>query len=150
MHRLSSLFPRPKGFILFRLVARKGRTSKSWASTRTARGIKAALRANGALTARRSGGEVEGLQVELVAEPDNPYDSNALSVRWNGCVLGYLSREDAARYTTSQENYFQWVRRGRRCSSLGLRQGGTGFAPASPSHCLNRDSWLGSTRSPAA
>jgi hypothetical protein len=64
-------------------------------------GIKAALRANGALTARRSEGEVEGLQVELVAEPDNPYDSNAISVRWNGRVLGYLSREDAARYTQS-------------------------------------------------
>jgi hypothetical protein len=63
--------------------------------------IKAALRANEALTARRSEGEVEGLQVELVAEPDNPYDSNAISVRWNWRVLGYLSREDAARYTQS-------------------------------------------------
>lgn len=41
-------------------------------------GIRAALRASGALTAQRSEGEVESLQVELVAEPDNPYDSNAL------------------------------------------------------------------------
>lgn len=61
--------------------------------------IKAALRAHGALTARRSEGEVEGVQVELVAEPDNPYDSNAISVRWRGLVLGYLSRDDAVRYT---------------------------------------------------
>lgn len=61
-------------------------------------GIRAALRASGALTAQRSEGEVESLQVELVAEPDNPYDSNAISVRWNGRVLGYLSREDAVRY----------------------------------------------------
>lgn len=36
--------------------------------------------------------------MELVAEPDNPYDSNAISVRWRGRVLGYLSREDAPRY----------------------------------------------------
>jgi hypothetical protein len=61
--------------------------------------IKATLRANGALTARRTDGEVEGLQVELVAEPDNPYDANAISVRWSGHVLGYFSREDAVRYT---------------------------------------------------
>ncbi|WP_258868372.1 HIRAN domain-containing protein [Arthrobacter sp. RT-1] len=61
-------------------------------------GIRATLRANGALTAGRSEGEVEGLQVELVAEPDNPYDSNAISVRWSGHVLGYFSREDALRY----------------------------------------------------
>lgn len=60
--------------------------------------IKAALRANGALSARRTEGDVEGVQVELVAEPDNPYDSNAISVRWRGRVLGYLSREDALRY----------------------------------------------------
>lgn len=61
-------------------------------------GIRAALRASGALTAQRCEGEVERLQVELVVEPDNPYDSNAISVRWNGRVLGYLSREDAVRY----------------------------------------------------
>ncbi|NUT71931.1 hypothetical protein HNO81_12260 [Pseudarthrobacter sp. C4D7] len=60
--------------------------------------IKAALRASGALSARRTEGEAEGVQVELVAEPDNPYDSNAISVRWRGRVLGYLSREDALRY----------------------------------------------------
>ncbi|MCO4275936.1 HIRAN domain-containing protein [Pseudarthrobacter sp. HLT3-5] len=62
-------------------------------------GIKAAVRASVPPTARRGDAEVEGLQVELVAEPDNPYDSNAISVRWNGHVLGYLSREDAIRYT---------------------------------------------------
>ncbi len=60
--------------------------------------IKAALRGSGAPVAVRSDSEVEGVQVELVAEPDNPYDVNAISVRWRNQVLGYLSREDAIRY----------------------------------------------------
>ncbi|UVJ41171.1 HIRAN domain-containing protein [Arthrobacter sp. CJ23] len=60
--------------------------------------IKAALRAGKRPGAVRSDSEVEGLQVELVAEPDNPYDPNAISVRWRNHVLGYLSREDALRY----------------------------------------------------
>jgi hypothetical protein len=62
------------------------------------RAIKAALRASKAPIAARSDSEVEGVQVELVAEPDNPYDVNAISVRWRNQVLGYLSREDAVRY----------------------------------------------------
>ncbi|WP_427136022.1 HIRAN domain-containing protein [Pseudarthrobacter sp. S9] len=60
--------------------------------------IRAALRASKAPIALRSDSETEGLQVELVAEPDNPYDMNAISVRWRNQVLGYLSREDAIRY----------------------------------------------------
>lgn len=60
--------------------------------------IKAALRASKAPIAVRSDSEAEGVQVELVAEPDNPYDMNAISVRWRNQVLGYLSREDAIRY----------------------------------------------------
>jgi hypothetical protein len=43
--------------------------------------------------------EAEGLRVVLVPEPDNPYDSNAISVRWAGRTIGYLSRDDAARYS---------------------------------------------------
>lgn len=34
----------------------------------------------------------------LTAETDNPYDTNAISVWINGLRVGYLSREDAARY----------------------------------------------------
>ncbi len=34
----------------------------------------------------------------LVAEPDNPYDCNAISVWIDGLKAGYLSREDARRY----------------------------------------------------
>jgi hypothetical protein len=60
-----------------------------------AKAIKTALLANGAISIRGSDGEVEGVEVELVAEPDNPHDANAISVRWRGRVLGYLSREDA-------------------------------------------------------
>ncbi|WP_344368044.1 HIRAN domain-containing protein [Arthrobacter humicola] len=60
--------------------------------------IKSALRASKAPIAERRDSEAEGVQVELVAEPDNPYDVNAVSVRWRKQVLGYLSREDAIRY----------------------------------------------------
>lgn len=60
--------------------------------------IKAALRANKAPIASGRDAEVEGIPVDLVPEPDNPYDSNAISVRWRNRVLGYLSREDALRY----------------------------------------------------
>lgn len=38
------------------------------------------------------------LPAVLVPEPDNPYDPNAISVRVRGHVVGYLSKEDAARY----------------------------------------------------
>jgi hypothetical protein len=34
----------------------------------------------------------------LVAEPDNPYDANAVAVWIQGLKVGYLSREDARRY----------------------------------------------------
>ena len=36
--------------------------------------------------------------VEVVPEPDNPYDRRAVSVRAKGRVIGYLSRELAADY----------------------------------------------------
>lgn len=35
---------------------------------------------------------------ELVPEPDNPHDANAVSVRWKGQVVGYLPSEQARRY----------------------------------------------------
>ncbi|WP_347110952.1 HIRAN domain-containing protein [Paenarthrobacter sp. S56] len=62
------------------------------------RGIRAALQAGGAQVGVGRDAEIENLSVELVAEPDNPYDSNAISVRWNNNVLGYLSRDDAVRF----------------------------------------------------
>lgn len=41
-----------------------------------------------------------GLQVgdrlELLREPDNPYDANAVRVRWRGRMLGYVPRRDNA------------------------------------------------------
>lgn len=47
----------------------------------------------------RADKEVElTLPAELVPEPDNPHDPNAISVRVRGHVVGYLSKEDAARY----------------------------------------------------
>ncbi|MDD7833838.1 HIRAN domain-containing protein [Paenarthrobacter sp. AB444] len=61
-------------------------------------GIRAALRASGAQVGVGRDAEIENLSVELVAEPDNPYDSSAISVRWNNNVLGYLRRDDAVRF----------------------------------------------------
>ena len=40
----------------------------------------------------------ETLEALLIPEPDNPFDSNAISVRVRGQVVGYLSREAAAAY----------------------------------------------------
>ena len=35
-----------------------------------------------------------GDRLELVREPDNPYDPNAVRVEWRGRKLGYLRRSD--------------------------------------------------------
>jgi hypothetical protein len=35
-----------------------------------------------------------GDQLELVREPDNPYDANAVRIEWRGRKLGYLPRRD--------------------------------------------------------
>ena len=47
------------------------------------------------------GGEVlrdlkPGDRLELVREPDNPYDANAVRVEWRGVKLGYVPRRDNA------------------------------------------------------
>lgn len=44
----------------------------------------------------RDGHEVE-VEADLVREPDNPYDSNAVGVRIEGATVGYLPRDQAAR-----------------------------------------------------
>ncbi|MFC3850111.1 HIRAN domain-containing protein [Corynebacterium hansenii] len=41
------------------------------------------------------GGEV---WVELIPEPDNPYDSHAISVRYRGNVIAYVPRDRTGRY----------------------------------------------------
>jgi hypothetical protein len=35
-----------------------------------------------------------GDRLELVREPDNPYDPNAVRIEWQGRTLGYLPRRD--------------------------------------------------------
>ena len=40
----------------------------------------------------------EEVYAVLAAEPDNPYDANAVAVWIEGLKVGYLSREDARRY----------------------------------------------------
>ena len=37
-----------------------------------------------------------GDRLELVREPDNPYDANAVRVEWRGVKLGYVPRRDNA------------------------------------------------------
>lgn len=37
-----------------------------------------------------------GDRLELVREPDNPYDANAIGVEWRGRKLGYLPRRENA------------------------------------------------------
>ena len=37
-----------------------------------------------------------GDRLELVREPDNPHDPNAIRVEWRGRTLGYLPRSDNA------------------------------------------------------
>ncbi|MBI2296882.1 MAG: HIRAN domain-containing protein [Betaproteobacteria bacterium] len=37
-----------------------------------------------------------GDRLELVREPDNPYDANAVRVVWRGHMLGYLPQRDNA------------------------------------------------------
>ena len=38
----------------------------------------------------------DGDRLQLVREPDNPYDANAVRVQWRGRTLGYLPRRDNA------------------------------------------------------
>ena len=37
-----------------------------------------------------------GDRLQLVREPDNPYDANAVRVEWRGVKLGYVPRRDNA------------------------------------------------------
>jgi hypothetical protein len=37
-----------------------------------------------------------GARLELVREPENPYDANAVRVEWRGVMLGYVPRRDNA------------------------------------------------------
>lgn len=61
---------------------------------------------------RRIAGEpVAGSRVRKVAvlapEPDNPYDSNAIQIQIDAEVVGYLSRDDAARYLPGVRHLMQ-------------------------------------------
>jgi HIRAN domain. len=47
---------------------------------------------------RRQKGVDEDVTIELVREPDNKYDPNAVKVMCDGYHLGYLSRENAVAY----------------------------------------------------
>lgn len=48
--------------------------------------------------------------VELIPEPDNPHDPNAISVRYNGSVIAYIPKERTSRY---RDNVCRIVASGR-------------------------------------
>lgn len=63
-------------------------------------------------TEYRSGviGSIENLRfkdVSLVPEPNNPYDANAISVRYEGKKIGYISRYWAKRYSPKITQIFR-------------------------------------------
>ena len=41
-----------------------------------------------------------GVRFDLEAEPDNPYDKDAVRLVYNGCKIGYVPREDALAFAT--------------------------------------------------
>lgn len=45
-----------------------------------------------------------GVPVNLVRNPGNPYDSNAVEVRLNGVMLGHLAKEVAAAIAPQMDN----------------------------------------------
>ena len=46
----------------------------------------------------------KGVPIELVRNPENPYDKNAIEVRLNGVMLGHLAKEVAARLAPELDN----------------------------------------------
>lgn len=50
----------------------------------------------------------KGAPVQLVRNPDNPYDKNAIEVRLNGTMLGHLAKEVAARLAPEMDNGAEW------------------------------------------
>lgn len=72
---------------------------------------------------KRAGGVELRTRFALVAEPDNPHDPAAIAVRLEdgGAHVGYLPREEAARYGRLMEAV---AARGRRPVSGGVILGG--------------------------
>jgi hypothetical protein len=58
----------------------------------------------------------------LEAEPDNPYDANAVAVWIQGLKVGYLSREDARRYRHGLQALVQ--KHGKPIALAGVIAGG--------------------------
>jgi hypothetical protein len=65
----------------------------------------------------------------LAAEPDNPYDANAIAVWVRGLKVGYLSREDAQRY---QPGLLALQRKHRQPIALAGVIAGGGMRPDGP------------------
>ena len=41
-----------------------------------------------------------GAYLDIVAEPDNPYDKNAIKLLYNGQKIGYIAKEDCLPFLT--------------------------------------------------
>jgi hypothetical protein len=50
----------------------------------------------------------KGAPIQLVRNPDNVYDSNAIEVRLGGTMLGHLAKEVAARLAPEMDNGAEW------------------------------------------
>ncbi len=71
---------------------------------------------------KRPGGVEDRRRFALVAEPENPHDPHAIAVRLeSGETVGYLPREEAARYGRLMDAVAQ---RGRRPVTDGVILGG--------------------------
>ena len=76
-------------------------------------------RVAGGRTTERVRVETEAM---LVREPDNPHDSNAISVQIDGATVGYLCRDDARKYLPGLRDLE--TRHGARISLRGVVVGG--------------------------
>ena len=81
---------------------------------------------------RRNAGEIgewgasTSVVVELVREPHNRYDKNAVAVHLGGAVVGYLPREEAALVGPMLKS----LERGRACRARATIRGGSDGAPS--------------------
>lgn len=80
------------------------------------------------------------VELELIPEPDNPYDERAISVRHQGRIIGYIPREET-------NKYWQSVARIARRKDVPVAQAEVGTSATSGPWCTST-SGLGSRACP--
>ncbi|MDK7215227.1 HIRAN domain-containing protein [Corynebacterium pyruviciproducens] len=57
--------------------------------------------------------------LELIPEPDNPYDHYAISVRYKGSIIGYIPKERTHKLSRFYRSYLSgWLHCSRRRKGL--------------------------------